>query len=177
MKIEYTARNFTISPAIKKHINDHFKKLNTMLNGATQAHVILTVGKHHRNVAEIVVNWQDHALTSKADTTDMYASSLQAIDKLHKQVVKLKGKIIDRSHHAKSAKSIAPSPIPPVELEKEAPRIIRSRRYSIKPMTPEEAVLKVEESTDQFLVFRDAETERIGVLYKRKDGNYGLIEP
>lgn len=177
MKIEYTGRNFTISPAIKKHINDHFKKLNTLLNGASQAHVILSVGRHHRNVAEIVINWHDRSLTSKADTTDMYASSLQAIDKLHKQVIKVKGKIIDRSHHAKPVKEVAPSPMPPVEAEKDAPRIIRSRRYSIKPMTPEEAVLSVQESADQFLVFRDAETDRIGVIYKRKDGNYGLIEP
>jgi putative sigma-54 modulation protein len=177
MKVEYTGRNFTISPAIKKHINDHFKKLNTLLNGASHAHVILSVGKHHRNVAEIVVNWQDRSLTSKADTTDMYVSASQAIDKLNKQVIKLKGKIVDRSHHAKSAKSAAPSPLPPVEAEKDAPRIIRSRRYSIKPMTAEEAVLIVEESADQFLVFRDADTDRIGVIYKRKDGNYGLIEP
>ncbi|MBP6823756.1 MAG: ribosome-associated translation inhibitor RaiA [Acidobacteria bacterium] len=177
MKVEYTGRNFTISPAIKKHINDHFKKLNTLLNGASHAHVILTVGRHHRNVAEIVVNWQDRSLTSKADTTDMYVSASQAIDKLNKQVIKLKGKIVDRSHHAKPAKSTAPSPLPPVEAEKDAPRIIRSRRYSIKPMTAEEAVLIVEESADQFLVFRDADTDRIGVIYKRKDGNYGLIEP
>ncbi len=177
MKVEYTGRNFTISPAIKKHINDHFKKLNTLLNGASHAHVILSVGKHHRNVAEIVVNWQDRSLTSKADTTDMYVSASQAIDKLNKQVIKLKGKIVDRSHHAKPAKSAAPGPLPPVEAEKDAPRIIRSRRYSIKPMTAEEAVLIVEESADQFLVFRDADTDRIGVIYKRKDGNYGLIEP
>ncbi len=177
MKIEYTGRNFTISPAIKKHINDHFKKLDTLLNGASQAHVILTVGRHHRHVAEIVVNWHERSLTSKADTTDMYASALQAIDKINKQAIKLKGKIIDRSHHAKPAKAVAPSPLPPVEPEKDTPRIIRSRRYSIKPMTPEEAVLSVQESADQFLVFRDSETDRIGVIYKRKDGNYGLIEP
>ena len=177
MKVEYTGRNFAISPAIKKHINDHFKKLNTMLNGASHAHVILTVGRHHRNVAEIVVNWHDRSLTSKSDTTDMYVSASQAIEKLHKQVIKLKGKIVDRAHHAKPAKSVAPSPLPPVEAEKDAPRIIRSRRYSIKPMTAEEAVLIVEESADQFLVFRDADTDRIGVIYKRKDGNYGLIEP
>lgn len=177
MKIEYTGRNFTISPAIKKHINDHFKKINTLLNGASHAHVILTVGRHHRHIAEIVVNWHDRSLTSKVDTTDMYASSLQAIDKLHKQAVKLKGKIIDRSHHAKPVKVVAPSPLPPIEPEKDAPRIIRSRRYSIKPMTPEEAVLSVQESADQFVVFRDSETDRVGVIYKRKDGNYGLIEP
>jgi putative sigma-54 modulation protein len=128
-------------------------------------------------MAEIVVQWHDHSLTSKADTGDMYVSALQAIDKLHKQIVKVKGKIIDRSHHAPPVSAVAPSPVPPAEPEKDAPRIIRSRRYVIKPMTPEEAVMSVSESADQFVVFRDAETDRIGVLYKRKDGNYGLIEP
>jgi putative sigma-54 modulation protein len=177
MKIEYTGRNFTVSPAIKKHINEHFKKLDILLNGASTAHVILSVSKHHRHLAEIIVHWHDQSLTSKSDTTDMYASALQAIDKLHKQALKVKGKIIDRSHHAPAVSTVAPSPVPPEELEQDAPRIIRSRRYSIKPMTPEEAVLRVEESADQFVVFRDAETERIGVIYKRKDGNYGLIEP
>jgi putative sigma-54 modulation protein len=58
-----------------------------------------------------------------------------------------------------------------------APRIIRSRGYSVKPMTPEEAVMRVAEATEQFFVFRNAETDRVGVIYKRKDGNYGLIEP
>lgn len=177
MKIEYTGRNFTVSPAIKKHINQNFKKIDTVLNGANRAHVILSIGKHHRHVAEIVVHWHDRSLTSKADTTDMYVSASQAIDKLHKQAVRVKGKIIDRKHHAPAVKTVAPSPIPPVEPEKEAPRVIRSRRYSIKPMTPEEAMMRVSESADQFLVFRDSETERVGVIYKRKDGNFGLIEP
>src|SRR5215212_3796842 len=164
MKIEYTGRNFAVSPAIKKHVNEHFKKIDTVLNGANRAHVILSVGKHHRHMAEIVVHWHDYSLTSKSDTTDMYTSALQAIDKLHKQIVKVKGKIIDRSHHATPVSAVAPSPMPPVEPEKDAPRIIRSRRYTIKPMTPEEAVMRVEESADQFLVFRDAETDRVGVL-------------
>jgi putative sigma-54 modulation protein len=177
MKIEFTGRNFTVSPAIRRHVSGHFKKLDNMLNGASRAHVILSVGKHHQHQAEIVVHWHDHALTSKANTTDMYASALQAIDKLHRQALKVKGKIIDRSHHAPPVSEIAPSPLPPIEPEQPAPRIIRSRRYSVKPMTPEEAMLSVAAAPEQFLVFRDAETDRVGVIYKRKDGNYGLIEP
>lgn len=177
MKIEYTGRNFTVSPAIIKHITDNFKKIDSVLKGATRAHVILSVEKHHRHLAEIVVHWNDRALTSKADTTDMYNSVLQAVDKLRKQVVKVKGKMIDRKHHATSASRVAPSPVPPVKPASPAPRIIRSRRYSVKPMTPEEAVLKFEGTAEQFVVFRNADTDRIGVIYKRKDGNYGLIEP
>jgi putative sigma-54 modulation protein len=177
MKIEYTGRNFTVSPAIKKHITEHFKKLDSVLNGAIKAHIILSVEKHHRNIVEIVVNWNDRSLTSKADTTDMYASVIKAIDKLRSQALKVKGRIITRKHQGPSASSVAPSPVPPVKASAPAPRIIRSRGYSVKPMTPEEAVLLVEASTDQFVVFRNAETSRIGVIYKRKDGNYGLIEP
>jgi putative sigma-54 modulation protein len=177
MKIEFTARNFTISPAIRRHITVHFRKIITVLNGATRAHVILSVEKHHRHVAEIVVNWHDRALTSKAKTSDMYASTLQAIDKMRRQAVKIKGKIIDRKHHAPSAATVAPSPLPPVQPDTPTPRIIRSRRYSVKPMTPEEAIIQVEETDEQFFVFRDADTDRIGVVYRRNDGNFGLIEP
>ena len=177
MKIEFTGRNFTISPAIRKHTQEHFTKLEPVLNGSTKTHVILSVEKHHRHVAEIVVHWKDHEFTSNADTTDMYASVAQAVKRLQHQVQKLKSKIIDRKHHAVATKLVAPRPVPDSVPPAPAPRIIRSRRYAIKPMTPEEAMLLVADVSEQFLVFRDAETERIGVLYKRKDGNFGLIEP
>lgn len=177
MKIEYTGRNFTVSPAIKKHITEHFKKLDNVLSDALKAHVILSVEKHHRHLAEIVVNWNDRSLTSKADTTDMYASVLKAIDKLRSQAIKVKGKIITRKHQGPSASKVAPSPVPPVKPAAPAPRVIRSRKYPVKPMTTDEAIIMVEEAADQFVVFRNAETDRIGVIYKRKDGNYGLIEP
>lgn len=177
MKIEFTGRNFTLSPAIKKHVNEHLRKIDSVLHGAIQAHIILSVEKHKRHLVEIIINWHDHAMTSTADTNDMYLSVTQAVDRLRRQVLKVKGKIIDRKHHALSTGVVAPSPIPPVTPTALAPRIIRSRRYSVKPMTPEEAVLTVSEAPEQFLVFRDAETDRVGVIYKRKDGNYGLIEP
>lgn len=181
MKIEFTGRNFTVSPAIKKHVTTQFKKLDSMLNGADRAHVILSVGKHHRHIAEIVINWQDRSLTSKSDTTDMYVSATQAIDRLQRQAQKVKGKIIARKQKApalnKPNGKASPEPLLVVEPEAEGPRIIRSRRYSVKPMTPEEAMMRVEEAAEQFLVFRDAENGRVGVIYKRKDGNFGLIEP
>ncbi|MFN0085736.1 MAG: ribosome hibernation-promoting factor, HPF/YfiA family [Blastocatellia bacterium] len=184
MKIEFTGRNFTVSPAIKKHVTGHFKKLDTLLDSADRAHIILSVGKHHRHIAEIVINWKDHSLTSKSDTTDMYVSASQAIDRLHRQALKLKGKIIDRKHHATPITKVAskangkgPRPADAIEAAAARPRIVRSRRYTVKPMTPEEAMMRVEDAAEQFLVFRNAETDRVGVLYKRKDGNFGLIEP
>lgn len=176
MKIEFTGRNFTVSPAIKKHTQEHFAKLDSLLTKATSAHVILSVEKHHRHTAEIVIYWRERELTSTASTADMYQSVAQAINKLHRQAQKLKQKLIDRKQKAVLAKHSAV----PVENEpapKSAPRIVRSRRYSIKPLSPDEAMHEVSGATEQFLVFRNSETDRIGVIYKRKDGNFGLIEP
>src|SRR5438045_1577473 len=177
MKLEFTGRNFTLTPAIKKHTSEHIDRIAPVLNGALKAHIILSVEKHHRHIAEVVVNWHDHALTGKADTADMYASVSKAVERLRRQLLKVKGKIIDRKHHAVAARVSAPGPLPPVDPTALSPRIIRSRRYSVKPMTPEEAVMGIEQNNEQFIVFRDAETNRVGVLYKRKDGNFGLIEP
>jgi putative sigma-54 modulation protein len=72
---------------------------------------------------------------------------------------------------------VAPTPDGQLEATPRPPRIIAARRYSIKPMTAEEAALQLSSEPDQFMVFRDADTQRLGVLYKRKDGNFGLIEP
>jgi putative sigma-54 modulation protein len=89
----------------------------------------------------------------------------------------LKKKIIDRKHHARSTSSVAPQPDGNVEASPRPSRIIQIDRYTVKPMTAEEAMLRLSTEADQFLIFRDADTQQINVLYKRKDGNYGLIEP
>ena len=99
------------------------------------------------------------------------------MEKVETQAIKLKKKIIDRKQGARRTGSVAPTPDGQIEATPRPPRIIPARRYSIKPMTAEEASLKLTSQADQFVVFRDADTERIGVIYKRKDGNFGLIEP
>jgi len=176
MKIDFTGRNFTVSPAIKKHITEQLRKIDTVLHEANRAHVILSVEKHHRHVAEIVVHWNDRALTSKADTTDMYIASTQAIEKIRTQAVKLKGRIIDRKQTAKSTSKVAPSPEPPVKPDTPAPRIIRSRKHPVKPMTAEEASLILAEVNDPFVVFQNIDNGRVSIIFKRKDGNFGLVE-
>lgn len=181
MKIEFTGRNFTVSPAIRKHVSEHFKKIETVLSEAVNAHVILSVEKHHRNVVEIVVHWKDRSLTSKADTTDMYVAATQAIEKIRSQAVKVKGKIIDRHQSSRAAGQgrqtpATSSPAPAVKGEAVEPRIIRSRKHAVKPMTPEEAVLILAEVKDPFVVFQNADSGRVSIVFRRKDGNFGLIE-
>ena len=178
MKFEYTGRHVEVSPAIRRHVEDHFKKLDHIFNGDStlNTHIIIDVEKN-RQIGEIIVNWRDHTLTAKDTNADMYMALTRAMAKIEKQAVKLKKKIIDRNQSGKSAGRVAPQPDGNLEATPQPPRIINARRYAVKPMTAEEAAMRLSEEADQFLVFRDADTSRLGVIYKRNDGNYGLIEP
>jgi putative sigma-54 modulation protein len=185
MRYEFTGRHITVTPALKKHTREHLDKLDRILDSAPmQAHVIMDVEKH-RQMAEIVLHWRDHTFKGIATTKDMYDSITQASVKIEKQLFKLKDRFAKgkRGQMPTSAavQTIAPRPPAPVKASAapapESPRIMRTRRYTVKPMTPEEAASQISASGEQFVVFRDAETNRTGVVYRRKDGHFGLIEP
>jgi len=177
MEFEYTGRHVDVTPALRAHVEDHFQKLDHIFNDTTaRAHVIMEVEKN-RQIGEVLVHWREHTLTATDTNADMYLALTRAIAKIEKQALKLKKKIIDRKQGAKRTSAVAPQPDGNVEASPRPARIINARRYAVKPMTAEEAALRLSEEDSQFLVFRDADTQRVGVLYKRKDGNYGLIEP
>jgi putative sigma-54 modulation protein len=176
MKFEYTGRHIEVTPALKAHVEEHFSRIDHLFKGKpANAHVIIEV-ERGRHRAEIVVKWRNDVMTANASNSDMYLSLSKCVDTIEKQALKLKNKVIDKSHKAKKAGEIAAatSEITPAPR---APRIIRSRRYSVKPMTPEEAALELDGAENGFLVFRSAESARISIIYSRKDGNFGLIEP
>jgi putative sigma-54 modulation protein len=177
MEFEYTGRHVDVTPALRAHVEDHFQKLEHIFTDTTaRAHVIIEVEKN-RQIGEVLVHWREHTLTATDTNADMYLALTRAIAKIEKQALKLKKKIIDRKQGAKRVSAVAPEPDGQVEASPRPPRIIAARRYIVKPMTAEEAALRLSEESDQFLVFRDADTNRVGVIYQRKDGNYGLIEP
>jgi putative sigma-54 modulation protein len=177
MEFEYTGRHVEVTPALRAHVEDHFKKIDHIFNDTTsRAHVIIEVEKN-RQIGEVLVHWRDHTLTATDTNADMYMALTRAIAKIEKQALKLKKKIIDRKQGAKRVSAVAPQPDGQLEATPPLPRIVNARRYNVKPMTAEEAAMQLTSEADQFLVFRDADTNRVGVLYKRKDGNFGLIEP
>ena len=177
MTFEYTGRHVEVTPAIRSHVEEQFKKLNNIFNGTEpRVHVILEVEKN-RQTGEVIVHWRDHTLTATDTNADMYMALSRAIGKIEKQARKLKTKIIDRKHNSPRTSSAAPNPDGQVQAAPAPVRIINARRYNVKPMTAEEAALELADKTDHFIVFRDADTSRVGVLYKRQDGNFGLIEP
>lgn len=176
MKFEYTGRHIEVTPAMKSHVEDHFARLSHLFEGDhSKAHVTIEV-ERGRHRSEIIVNWRKEVLTATTILDDMYQSLSKSIDKIEKQANRLRKKIIDKSHKAKrvsdvtvDTESVAPAP--------NTPRIINSRRYVVKPLSIDEAVMVLNDQTDPFLVFRDADSEKVSIIHKRKDGNYGLIQP
>jgi len=177
MTFEYTGRHVEVTPAIRRHVEEQFTKLDHIFNGTEpRVHVILEVAKN-RQIGEVIVHWREHTLTATDTNADMYMALSRAVGKIEKQALKLKKRIIDRKHNARKTSVVAPNPDGQLEATPPPVRIIAARRYAVKPMTAEEAALVLSAKTDQFVVFRDADTNRLGVLYKRQDGNFGLIEP
>ncbi|HMQ04553.1 MAG TPA: ribosome-associated translation inhibitor RaiA [Pyrinomonadaceae bacterium] len=176
MIFEYSGRHIEITSALKAHIEEHFDKIDHVFDGkATKAHVIIEV-ERGRHRCEIVVNWRTEVLTATATSQDMYLSISQAVGKIEKQALKVKKKVIDKSHRAKRASSIVQKES---ELAPDPPgaRIVQVNGYEVKPVTVDEATMLLEEREENFLVFRNADHQRVSVIYKRDDGNYGLIEP
>lgn len=176
MKFEYTGRHIEVTPALRAHVEKHFDRLKHLFNGQeAKAHVIIEVvrGRHR---AEIVLKWRDHIFTATSTLADMYQALSKTIDKLEKQVLKLKNKVIDKHHKAKKTSQAIPreevQPLP------ESPRIIQTENYAVKPLTVQEAIMELDSNDSHFLVFRNADDhEKVAVIYRRKDGNYGLIQP
>ncbi len=176
MKFEYTGRHIDVTPALRSHVEEHFERLRHLFDGKTiNAHIIIEVEKG-RHRSEINVKWRNDVLTANSTLTDMYQSLSKTIDKIEKQALKIKDKIIDKHHKAKKVTAVV-SPVDEVSPAPVNPSIVNAERYAVKPMTAEEAVFRLNDEENQFLVFRNAEDEKVSVIYRRKDGNYGLIQP
>lgn len=176
MKFEYTGRHIEVTPAMRSHVEEHFGRLNHLFDGDnSKAHIIIEV-ERGRHRSEIIVKWRKEILTATATLDDMYLALSRSIDKIEKQANRLRKKVIDKSHKAKKVSEVTVDE-QEVEPSPEKPRIIVSRRHAVKPMRSEEAALVLKSQDNQFLVFRNADNENISIIYKRKDGNYGLIEP
>lgn len=178
MKFEYTGRHMEVTPALKAHVEEQFGRLKHLFNGdALSAHVIMEVEKG-RHKSEIVLNWKREVLNANTTHADMYQSLSQTIGKIEKQALKLKKKITDK--HQKAVKvGVAAADENDIITDDDdtAKRIIDATDYDIKPITAEEAAVMLDGEENRFLVFREAGSQRVSVIYKRKDGHYGLIQP
>lgn len=177
MKLEITGRHFDVTPSIKSHISHRLKKLPKILDEQAEAHIILSIEKY-RHIAEINLKCKLGQITGIEATTDMYASINKALDKIEKRALKFKQKRIASKRIKSPAKFVAASSVAIGEIgSNEHGKAVFRREISKKPMTLEEAMLSLDQSGGNFIVFRDAKSQLVNVLYKLKDGNYGLISP
>ncbi len=153
-------------------------KLKKFLEGFTEANVVLSVEKF-RHIAEVTIMANGTKIVGQEETNDMYSAIDLVADKLEKQVKRHREKIKEKnplSHVKGRTVGINVLSFDNTQ-ENNAPRIIKSERYLAKPMYLDEAVMQLDVLPNEFLVFTNAESEAINVLYKRRDGDYGLIEP
>lgn len=177
MRLLVTGRNVTITPALQQLIERKLTKLDRLLNdSAVSAQAILRTEKYRR-VADLTVHARgDHMLHGIGEGADWQRAVREAIDKISQQAHRMKSKWNTRKRRAAGTKALEPvrsaaaEPVP-------GPRIIRASRYVVKPMTVEDAALRVEGAAETFLVFRNASSDAVNILYRRRDGNLGLIEP
>jgi putative sigma-54 modulation protein len=179
MTIEYTGRQTEVPQRLKALAERKLRKLARTLRGITHVHVTLSADKH-RKIAEVSVHSPHLDLTATEQSADLGASLATVLDKLTRQAQRQLGKRRERKRRvAPGAQALRAAGTPGAEAPGRdvAPRVIRSRRVPVKPMTVDEAALEVGQSRDGLVIFRDALTERVSVLYRRRDGNLGLIEP
>jgi putative sigma-54 modulation protein len=179
MKITYTGRQVELAPAQLKKIEASFAKVGKLLDGRKEceAHVILSLERHLHH-AEVTVNYHGHQLVGVGSNNDLFTSIHAAVEKLEKQAVKVRTKWRDTKR--KSA-APAPEPEPVAEAEPEEDQDTSGRVYRVnhhqkrKPMTLDEALIEMEKDR-VYMVYRDAVTDRVSVLVRRRDGNFDLVE-
>jgi putative sigma-54 modulation protein len=179
MRVDITGRHVEITTPLRQLIDRRLAKLGRLLNdSALSATVILTKEKY-RHRSEVIIHARgDHTLRGLGEGNNWPLSVRAATEKIEQQAAKLKSKWGERKRRGSGPRIVAAAGERASAEPASGPqRVIRARRYPVKPMSIEDAALQVEGTAENFLVFRNAETDAVSILYRRKDGNLGLIEP
>ncbi len=177
MQISVTFRNMETSDALKKYAAEKIERLKKYVSRPADVHVVLSKHKY-RSRAEIKISHSGQVMKGEENTEDMYSSIDLALDKVERQVIKHK----DKRQARRSTPPISEITVRHGIVEQDLPedeqgsKIIDSEEFSAKPMSVDEAVMQMELMNNDFLVFLNATTQDVNVIYKRRDGNIGLIE-
>lgn len=176
MKFIISGKNIEITEALRNNTIKKLSKLEKFFNTDTDVYVTMSVEKN-RHIVEVTIPFNGVVLRAEESSEDMYASIDKVIDVLERQIRRHKTRLKKRLYDgAIKTEYFEKTNKQDVEEEGEF-KIVRCKKFAIKPMTVEEAILQMNLLGHQFFVFTNAENEETNVVYKRKDGNYGLIEP
>ena len=182
-EIKVTGRHVAITEPIAEYARKKVEGLHLDYPRIIDAQVILDVEKY-RHIAEVVLHCSNHiTIDASGETSDLYASIDEAVAKIAQQMRKHKTRIMRQHRPRKAQVHLIEEKILEDEIPEEAengtePLVVRTEKYPVKPMFVDEAVLQLQMNTSQqFVVFLNAKTEKVNVLYRRKQGNFGVIEP
>ena len=173
MNVLVRGRNFEVTDKLKDYVEKRVSKLGKYLDDTAEATVILIVERGSHKI-EVTVPFNGMILRGEEASGDMFTSADLTVDKLEKQIEKYKGKLFRRRGGLDQKGFVEPQLN---EEEDDGPQIVKTKRFAYKPMSVDEAVMQMNLLGHSFFVFANWEDDRVNVVYKRKDGNYGLIEP
>jgi putative sigma-54 modulation protein len=175
VRLQVKGKNVEVTDSIRRYAEEKLGKLERQLADPTRVELELAVERNPsisaNHVAEATIWTKGPVLRAREASADHKASIDQLVDKLERQVKRYREK---RRRHRAVPHDAVPDNAVPVESE---PHIVKTKRFPVKPMNPEEAVLQLELVGHDFFVFQNAETMEVNVVYRRRDGSYGLIEP
>ncbi len=173
VRLSITGRNIEVTDALRNHVEKKVGKISRYFHGEPEATAVLTVeGGRQRVELTLFVNGM--ILRAEAETPDLYASVDDAVDRLERRIRKFKTRI---NRRARRTAVEVPAAAGTEEEPEEEMRIVRVKQFAVKPMGPEEAVLQMNLLGHDFFVFRNADTGEVNVVYRRRGGGYGIIEP
>jgi putative sigma-54 modulation protein len=173
MNIIVSGRHLDVTPALKTYAEEKLQKFDRYLSDISEAVVTLSIEKKYRHKAEVLLKVNGYLIQAEGVTGEIYSSIDEVSDKLERQVKKYKEKLVSRRKGgAKTAEAT-----PKAAALQETGRIIKNKRFELKPMSPDEASMQMELLGKDFYVFINDKSNDVNVIYMRRDGNYGLIEP
>ena len=173
MKFIIVGRNIEVTPGLRAAVEEKIGKLDKYFNPDTEVHVTLSVEKERQKI-EVTIPVKGSIIRSEQVSNDMYVSIDLVEEVIERQLRKYKTKIVNQQQ---AGGNFQKEFVEDEFLEDEEVNIIRTKKFGIKPMYPEDACVQMELLGHNFFVFRNAETFEVNVVYKRKDKTYGLIEP
>lgn len=174
MRTSVTFKNLDPSDHLKSYISEKLNRLDKYLYNPAEANVVLSVEKF-RHIAEVNISGDRLNINGKEETEDMYSAIDMVLDKLEKQIKKNKQK--NREHRSGKGKEKAVPFEAAAAGEDDFEKRLLIKNIEYKPMDVDEAIEQMDLLEDNFLVFTNSQSDRVNVLYRRKDGNYGLIQP
>ncbi|MCR4998992.1 MAG: ribosome-associated translation inhibitor RaiA [Lachnospiraceae bacterium] len=174
MRINIAGRNIELTEGLKAAVEDKLSKLEKYFAPDTQANVTLSVEKERQKI-EVTIPIKGHVIRSEQVSNDMYVSIDLVVEVIERQLKKYRNKLVTKQQEP--GEFFAEEFISKDSGDDEEIKIVRSKRFGIKPMYPEDACVQMELLGHDFFVFRNAETDEVNVVYKRRGNTYGLIEP